>query len=418
MKIAIIGSGISGLATSYLLNKKHNITLFEKNDYIGGHARTVDINDNGRIIPVDTGFIVFNKLNYPLLTSLFKYFDIKVIKSAMSFGVSINHGEIEYGTDTVFSLFSQKKNLASLSFWKMIYDIFRFNSNVKITVSQNPSINLGQLLEVLKLSGWFKKYYLLPMGGSIWSTSVEEILNFPAITFINFFENHGLLTISNQPQWYSVEGGSREYVKKLSQSFAGQIKLNSEIEKVARGQSCIEIHHKNKIVDKFDHVIFATHSDTSLNLLDAPTQLERDILGNIKYQKNLMVLHSDINFMPKKKSAWASWVYLSNSNNTLEKKVSLSYWMNNLQGLSTSTPIIVTLNPATKPDKHLTYDTYEFEHPLFNQKAIDAQKNITKIQGQGGVWYCGAWQRYGFHEDGLLSAVNIAKEFDIGLPWQ
>ena len=417
MKIAVIGSGISGLAISYLLNKKHNITLFEKNDYIGGHARTVDIDNNGTIIPVDTGFIVFNKLNYPLLTSLFKYLDIKVIKSAMSFGVSINQGKIEYGTNTISSLFSQKKNLISLSFWKMIYDIFRFNSKAKITVEQNASINLKQLLEVLKLSGWFKKYYLLPMGGSIWSTSVEEMLNFPAITFINFFENHGLLSISNQPQWYTVQGGSKEYIKKFSQSFVEQIKLNSEIEKVVRGNNCIEIHHKNKIVDKFDHVIFATHSDISLKLLESPTKLEQDILGSINYQKNLMVLHSDINFMPKKKSAWSSWVYLSNSNKS-EQQISLSYWMNNLQSLNTSTPIIVTLNPATEPNKNLIYDVYEFEHPVFNQKAIDAQKNIFKIQGESRVWYCGAWQRYGFHEDGLLSAVNLSKKFEVDIPWQ
>jgi predicted NAD/FAD-binding protein len=417
MKIAVIGSGISGLAISYLLNKKHNITLFEKNDYVGGHARTVEINDNGKIISVDTGFIVFNKRNYPLLTSLFKYLDIKVIKSAMSFGVSIDQGEIEYGTSTISSFFSQKKNLISFSFWKMIYDIFRFNSKAKITVEQNASINMEQLLEILKLSSWFKKYYLLPMGGSIWSTSVKEMLNFPAITFINFFENHGLLSISNQPQWYTVEGGSKEYVKKFSQSFTEQIKQNAQIEKVVRRDNCIEIYHKNKIVDKFDHVIFATHSDTSLKLLESPTKLEQEILGNINYQKNLMVLHSDVNFMPRIKNAWSSWVYLSNSNNS-EKKVSLSYWMNNLQRLDTSTPIIVTLNPAIKPNERLIYDVYEFEHPVFNQKAIDAQKNIFKIQGENRIWYCGAWQRYGFHEDGLLSAVNLAKKFDIDIPWQ
>jgi len=417
MKIAVIGSGVSGLAISYLLNKKHNITLFEKNDYVGGHARTVEINDNGKMIAVDTGFIVFNKLNYPLLTSLFKYLDIKVIKSAMSFGVSIDQGAIEYGTNTISSFFSQKKNLISFSFWKMLYDIFRFNSKAKVTVEQNPSINLEQLLEILKLSSWFKKYYLLPMGGSIWSTSVEEMLNFPAITFINFFENHGLLSISNQPQWYTVEDGSKEYVKKFSQSFLEQIKLNAQIEKVVRGEDCIEIHHKNKIVDKFDHVILATHSDTSLKLLESPSKLEQDILGSINYQKNLMVLHSDVDFMPQRKNAWSSWVYLSNSNNS-EKQVSLSYWMNNLQRLDTSTPIIVTLNPATKPNKNLIYDVYEFEHPVFNQKAIDAQKNIFKIQGASRIWYCGAWQRYGFHEDGLLSAVNLAKKFDVDIPWQ
>jgi hypothetical protein len=417
MKIAVIGSGISGLAISYLLNKKHNITLFEKNDYVWGHARTVEINDNGKIISVDTGFIVFNKRNYPLLISLFKYLDIKVIKSAMSFGVSIDQGEIEYGTSTISSFFSQKKNLISFSFWKMIYDIFRFNSKAKITVEQNASINMEQLLEILKLSSWFKKYYLLPMGGSIWSTSVKEMLNFPAITFINFFENHGLLSISNQPQWYTVEGGSKEYVKKFSQSFTEQIKQNAQIEKVVRRDNCIEIYHKNKIVDKFDHVIFATHSDTSLKLLESPTKLEQEILGNINYQKNLMVLHSDVNFMPRIKNAWSSWVYLSNSNNS-EKKVSLSYWMNNLQRLDTSTPIIVTLNPAIKPNERLIYDVYEFEHPVFNQKAIDAQKNIFKIQGENRIWYCGAWQRYGFHEDGLLSAVNLAKKFDIDIPWQ
>jgi predicted NAD/FAD-binding protein len=417
MKIAVIGSGISGLAISYLLNKKHNITLFEKNDYIGGHSRTVEINDNGKMLAVDTGFIVFNKHNYPLLTSLFKYLDVKVIKSAMSFGVSIEQGEIEYGTNTISSFFGQKKNLASLSFWKMIYDIFRFNSKAKVTVEQNSSINLGQLLEILKLNSWFKEYYLLPMGGSIWSTSVKEMLNFPAITFINFFDNHGLLSISNQPQWYTVEGGSKEYVKKISQGFLEKIKLNARIEKIVRGENCIEIHHKNKIVDKFDHVILATHSDTSLKLLESPSKLEQDILGSINYQKNLMVLHSDINFMPRRKKAWSSWVYLSNSHNS-EKQVSLSYWMNNLQSLNTTTPIIVTLNPATQPNASLIYDVYEFEHPVFNQKAIDAQKSIFKIQGENNVWYCGAWQRHGFHEDGLLSAVNLAKQFDVNIPWQ
>jgi predicted NAD/FAD-binding protein len=417
MKIAVIGSGISVLAISYLLNKKHNITLFEKNDYIGGHSRTVEINDNGKMLAVDTGFIVFNKQNYPLLTSLFKHLDIKVIKSAMSFGVSIDQGEIEYGTNTISSFFGQKKNLASLSFWKMIYDIFRFNSKAKVTVEQNSSINLGQLLEILKLNSWFKEYYLLPMGGSIWSTSVKEMLNFPAITFINFFDNHGLLSISNQPQWYTVEGGSKEYVKKISQGFLEKIKLNARIEKIVRGENCIEIHHKNKIVDKFDHVILATHSDTSLKLLESPSKLEQDILGSINYQKNLMVLHSDINFMPRRKKAWSSWVYLSNSNNS-EKQVSLSYWMNNLQRLNTATPIIITLNPATQPNASLIYDVYKFEHPVFNQKAIDAQKNIFKIQGENKVWYCGAWQRHGFHEDGLLSAVNLAKKFDVNIPWQ
>jgi len=417
MKIAVIGSGISGLAISYLLNKKHNITLFEKNDYIGGHSRTVEINDNGKMLAVDTGFIVFNKHNYPLLTSLFKYLYVKVIKSAMSFGVSIEQGEIEYGTNTISSFFGQKKNLASLSFWKMIYDIFRFNSKAKVTVEQNSSINLGQLLEILKLNSWFKEYYLLPMGGSIWSTSVKEMLNFPAITFINFFDNHGLLSIANQPQWYTVEGGSKEYVKKISQGFLEKIKLNARIEKIVRGENCIEIHHKNKIVDKFDHVILATHSDTSLKLLESPSKLEQDILGSINYQKNLMVLHSDINFMPRRKKAWSSWVYLSNSHNS-EKQVSLSYWMNNLQSLNTTTPIIVTLNPATQPNASLIYDVYEFEHPVFNQKAIDAQKSIFKIQGENNVWYCGAWQRHGFHEDGLLSAVNLAKQFDVNIPWQ
>jgi len=299
----------------------------------------------------------------------------------------------------------------------MIYDIFRFNSKAKVTVEQNSSINLGQLLEILKLNSWFKEYYLLPMGGSIWSTSVKEMLNFPAITFINFFDNHGLLSIANQPQWYTVEGGSKEYVKKISQGFLEKIKLNARIEKIVRGENCIEIHHKNKIVDKFDHVILATHSDTSLKLLESPSKLEQDILGSINYQKNLMVLHSDINFMPRRKKAWSSWVYLSNSHNS-EKQVSLSYWMNNLQSLNTTTPIIVTLNPATQPNASLIYDVYEFEHPVFNQKAIDAQKSIFKIQGENNVWYCGAWQRHGFHEDGLLSAVNLAKQFDVNIPWQ
>jgi len=424
--IAIIGSGISGLGAAYLLHPHHNITLYEKNDYIGGHSRTVDIKLPEGTVPVDTGFIVFNKRNYPLLTGLFQHLGVKVEKSDMSFGISIKNGLkngwLEYGTRQTKNIFAQKSNLLNPKFLRMVWDILKFNRRAHHYLNAPPSLTLGQCLKEMKLGEWFKNYYLLAMGGAIWSTPLSAMLDFPASTFIRFFNNHGLLTVNDHPQWYTVKNGSREYVKRITENFQGSVLLGCGASKVIRGEDKITIIDTKGNKADYDEVIFACHSNQVLNILENPTTAEKEILSCVRYQPNRMILHRDTSFMPKRKGAWASWVYLSEDkqadackNN--QEGVSLSYWMNNLQPLKTKANIIVTLNPAREPNAELIHDEHWFDHPIFDEKAIGAQEKIDSIQGTDRVWFCGAYQRYGFHEDGLLSAVNVVKKMGIHAPW-
>ena len=416
MKIAIIGSGISGLGAAYLLNKDHDITLYEKNCYIGGHARTINIDIGGKNVPVDTGFIVFNKRNYPNLTGLFNHLDVDINKSDMSFGISINNGYLEYGTRRIFDLFAQKSNLIRFSFWNMLKDILKFNKYAANYIDSD--LTLGEVIKELKLSNWFKDYYLLAMGASIWSTPSSGMLDFPASSFIRFFDNHGLLTVNDQPQWYTVKGGSKEYVSKIIEPFKTNIKLNTSICKVIRNDDGVEIIEEEGNSVIYDQIIIATHSDQAISMIENPTKEEKEIIGSIKYQPNEMILHSDISFMQKRKNAWSSWVYLSEEMEDNSNNVSLSYWMNNLQNIDTNKDIIITLNPKRKPDIDKIYDTYVFHHPVFDINAIKAQKRLNEIQGKNNIWFAGAWQRYGFHEDGLLSAVNIAEKMGVNIPWK
>lgn len=416
MKIAIIGTGISGLGSAYLLHKTHDITLYEKNDYIGGHSRTVDINVDGKNIPVDTGFIVFNYRNYPNLTGLFEHLNVPVEKSDMSFGVSIDNGWLEYGTRRPLDIFAQKRNILRPKFWRMLSDILKFNNNAKKYLESN--LTLGECLEELKLGRWFRDYYLLAMGASIWSTPTQGMLDFPARSFIRFFDNHGLLTVNDQPQWYTVKGGSKEYIKLLTRPFKDKIKLACGAQLVKRKKNYIEITDINGNHEKYDEAIFACHSNQVLEILQSPTDNERKIIGAVAYQPNEMILHSDISFMQKRKGAWSSWVYLSEEKEDKNTSVCLSYWMNNLQPLETDKPIIVTLNPGREPDPETIYDRHIFHHPVFDEKAADAQTKLDEIQGVDRIWFTGAWQRYGFHEDGLLSAVNIAEKMGATIPWK
>ncbi len=415
MKIAIIGSGISGLGIAYLSYQHHDITLYEKNDYIGGHSRTVDINVQDKIIPVDTGFIVFNERNYPHLTGLFKHLGVAIEKSDMSFGVSIDNGWLEYGTRKPLDMFAQKKNLLKPQFWKMLIDILRFNANARDYLDSD--LTLGACLQELNLGEWFKNYYLLAMGASIWSMPTEQMLDFPVRSFVRFFDNHNLLSLGNHHQWYTVKGGSKEYVALLTASFKDKIKLNCGVTHVVRDKNYVKITDTQGNTEHYDAVIFACHSNQILTMLDNPTDDEQDIISAIQYQPNDMILHSDISFMQKQKKAWSSWVYLSETQNDNSNAISLSYWMNNLQPLDTDIPIIVTLNPAVQPDASKVYDKYTFHHPVFDTKAVMAQERLDTIQGVDRIWYTGAWQRYGFHEDGLLSAVNVALKMGIKIPW-
>lgn len=415
--IGIIGTGISGLGIAYLLHPHHNIKVYEHNHYIGGHSRTLDIHTPQGQIPVDTGFIVFNKPNYPLLSALFEHLKVPIEKSDMSFGASINKGWLEYGTMNLKNIFVQKSNLLNLKFLGMIRDIMKFNKNARSYLECDSSITLKDCLQELQLGQWFQKYYLLAMGGAIWSTPIESMLEFPAKTFIRFFQNHGLLSINDHPQWYTVKNGSREYVKLLTEKFSDNIFLSRGVTKVVRNQDKVTVYDDKGGSANYDDIIFACHPDDALACIDSPSKNEFSILSHFKYYPNKVVVHSDISFMPKRKGAWASWVYLSDNQDDHSPHISLSYWMNNLQPLQTKIPIIATLNPTREPLKDLVYDEYCFEHPAFDVPAIKAQGRMDEIQGNDRLWFCGAYQRYGFHEDGLWSAVRVADKMGIKPSW-
>lgn len=417
MKIAIIGSGISGLSAAYFLNKKHDITIYEKNSYIGGHARTLEIDYEGTKIAVDTGFIVFNYRNYFHLTNLFKELNVEVEKSDMSFGISINKGEIEWSAQSLISLFGQPSNLFNPKFYRMLFDMRKFFKNAALILNEDKKIPLGEFLEELKIGEEFKEWFLLPMGAAIWSCPLATMMQFPAKSFVRFFENHGLLTITDQPQWFTVKGGSKNYVKKISENFSNKILTNCAATKIKRLDDKIEIIDSQGNKKTYDKIIFACHGDEALSMLEDASNEEKEILSAFKYQENVAYLHRDQSLMPKRKRCWASWIYLK-ENDDIKNNLAVSYWMNNLQNIDKKKPLFITLNPPYAPSSDLVFDRHIFYHPIFTQEAIDAQEKITQIQGQNNTYFCGAHLRYGFHEDGILSAVNIAKKLEVKIPWE
>jgi uncharacterized protein len=413
MKIAIIGSGISGLGAAFLLDKQHDVTVYEKNDYVGGHSRTLDVNGT----PVDTGFIVFNHRNYPNLVGLFNQLGVVTEKSDMSFAASINNGWLEYGTKDTPSIFAQKRNMLRPTFWRMLLDVFRFNKLAVDYMNAPLSFTLGECLDRLKMGEWFRRYFLLAMGGAIWSCPIEQMLKFPARTFIRFFYNHGLLTINDQPQWFTVTGGSKEYVKKLIASLKNPVRVNTPVHRVEKLTQGILVKTANGEQQIYDHVIFASHADQTLNVLSQPTVKQQEILGKVRYQPNNVVLHGDECFMPRNKKCWASWAYMCDGREDKNASIALTYWMNNLQNLK-GAPLFVTLNPSRMPAADKIYNQHVFEHPVFDQGAIEAQEQLADIQGKNNMWFCGAWTRYGFHEDGLTSGVVVAEALGAHIPWK
>lgn len=434
MKIAVIGSGISGLSAAYMLCREHDVTLFEKNDYLGGHTRTVTARPAPGIeIPVDTGFIVFNYRNYPLLAQLFAELDVPVHKSDMSFGLTAGDGWLEYGTPKPWNVFAQKRNLARPAFWNLIGDVRKFFRDAPSYLEgganhtpENGGPTLGECLDDMQMGDWFRRYFLLPMGSAIWSCPVDTMLDFPAAGFLRFFHNHGLLSATGQPQWYTVTGGAREYVHRLMSGFGGKI-VHQGAARVERTEHAygtgIFVTAGNGARYAFERVVLACHADQALALIEAPTDAEREILSSFRFQKNRTVLHGDVSFMPKRRAAWSSWTYLidgdgSGVGGAADQNVTMSYWMNRLQSLDARYPLIETLNPVRPPDPALVYDEFEFDHPIFDAAAIAAQSRIMDIQGVHNTWYCGAWQRNGFHEDGLWSAVRVAAALDASPDWK
>ena len=418
MKIAIIGSGISGLSSALLLSQKHNITLFESNNRFGGHANTVEIMHKENVIPVDTGFIVYNKLNYPNLVSFFDFLKVETIDSDMSFAVSARDGQLEY-SGSMKGIFAQKKNFFNLKFYRMLKDIIIFFIfGYKYAFQFKESESLGEYVKRCNFSKEFINDHLIPMSSAIWSCPEKEILNFPAKTLLTFFKNHQLINFIFRPKWRTVKGGSKQYVNKVIEKLSSDAKnrliLNSKIKSVYCKNDKIEINFKES-TEIFDKVIMATHPDQTIKLIKNLDEQSTDILRKFKYQKNIVYLHSDSSLMPKNKKTWSSWNYISSKS---EEKSSLTYWMNLLQKINNSLNVFVSLNPYKTPIKSLTYKKIIYEHPIFNTQTNEAQKKMTEIQGKNNIFYAGAWLRYGFHEDGIMSAVNISSLLNIKIPWK
>ncbi|MGZ0188082.1 MAG: NAD(P)/FAD-dependent oxidoreductase [Alphaproteobacteria bacterium] len=416
-RAAIIGAGISGLGAAYALSKTHAVTIFEAEPRLGGHARTLEAGRK-RTVPIDTGFIVFNYRNYPLLTGLFTELETPVKKSDMAFAASIDGGRIEYGLHSTPAIFAQKSNLVRPGFWRMLADIPRFNRGVKALANQ-PGLTLGDALDRLNMGQWHRQYFLLPLSGAVWSASPEQMLDFPLATFIQFFKNHGLLTINDQPQWHTVDGGSRVYVAQLAAAIlanGGEIRTSAPIENVRRNDGSVTVKSAGQDAESFDDVVFACHSDQALALLGDPDQDEQRILGAMRYSPNTVILHDDPSVMPKRRVCWASWNYQGKAN-MADPAMTVTYWMNRLQGIPEDVPLFVTLNPSTPIQDKYVFDETVLNHPVFDQPAIDAQAALPGIQGKRNTWFCGAYTRYGFHEDGLLSAVTVARAMGASPAW-
>ncbi|WP_069301018.1 NAD(P)/FAD-dependent oxidoreductase [Neptunicoccus sediminis] len=417
VNIAVIGAGVSGMGAAHLLSKSHNVTLLETETRLGGHARTVTAGKNGDQ-PVDTGFIVFNYANYPRLTGLFDALDVPVIKSDMSFGVSADDGRIEYALNDLAALFAQKRNIVNPLFLGMLVDILRFNAKA-VDMAADPDLTLGELMRRLRMGEWFQKYYLLPFSGAIWSTPLEQMLSFPAQALTRFFQNHNLLNIYGQHQWYTVEGGSVEYVRRLELAMRRQgceIRTGAKVVGVRRNPTGVEIRLEGGAWEKFDRVVFACHSDQALAMLSDPTPEERATLGVIGYQLNRAVLHADPSIMPKRKSCWASWTYTTAQQNASDP-VGITYWMNRLQSIPQDDLLLSSLNPTSTIRDELIYEETSFMHPVFDRAALNAQNRIKSLQGLNNTWFCGAYLRNGFHEDGYSSAVDVADHMKLIPQW-
>ncbi|KAB2543450.1 amine oxidase [Salipiger aestuarii] len=408
IRTAVIGSGISGLASAWLLAPHQDVTVFEAASMPGGHARTRQVDG----VAVDTGFIVCNRRTYPLFIPLLEHLGVDLAPSDMSFAASFDDGALEYGTTGPLDMFAQKRRLLDLSHWRMIRDTLRFFRQATSQVRDGESI--GDMLSRLGLGADFRDRFLMPISGAIWSMPTRDMLDFPATAFVRFFENHGLLTVDDQPEWMTVRGGSARYVAALLDATRAEVKLNSPVLAVKRGLDGIVVT-SGAGDDCFDRVVLATHAPQALALLRDADAEESGILSAFRAEPNRMVLHSDVSFLPRTRSIWSSWNYVTRHDQMLkEAPISLSYWMNRLQPLGTDRPLIVTLNPEHEPDQ--IHDEATLHHPQFDAAAVRAQSRLGSIQGRGGVYFAGAWTRYGFHEDGVLSALRVAQAMGIDWP--
>ncbi len=414
-KLAVIGAGIAGLSAAWLLREAFDVTLYEAEHRAGGHADTQVLNLDGETVPVDTGFIVLNDVNYPNLLGFFEHLGVATHASNMSFGVSKNDARFEYAGGELRQLFAQPKNIFAPRFLAMVRDIVRFNRTAPALLATGSTVSLGDYLAERRYSAGFVEDYILPMGAAIWSASVEGMRAFPAKSFIRFFVNHGLLKLTGRPQWRTVTGGSRIYVRRVLRDLA-DVRLGDAVTRIARTADGVVVRTAAG-EERFDQVVCCAHADATLAMIEAPTADEARVLGAIKFQDNEAVLHQDVRLMPVRKLAWSSWNYLSRGADAAQA-VCLTYWMNLLQGMKTRLPLLVSLNPniAIDPARVLLRKIYR--HPQFDAAAMAAQAALPDIQGRDRIWFAGAWTGWGFHEDGIASSLRVANALGVRAPWQ
>ena len=412
MKIAIVGSGISGLTCAYLLNREHDITVFEKNDYVGGHTHTHEIEYDGEELSVDSGFIVYNEWTYPNFIKLLDQLGVERQLTRMGFSVKSEKNNLEYAGHSLNGLFAQRSNFFRLSFMRILFSMRRFNAEARDDLGiLDPQITLGQYLTSNNYPREFIQHYIIPIGAAIWSTVPKQMMDVPAVFFIRFFENHGLLQLVNRPNWWVISGGSKKYVEKMIYDFKNKIRLSTPVKNVKRGVDNITVKFGSSVLEKenFDSIIFACHSNQSLAMLDSPSKQEEEVLSAIKYQRNDALLHFDDSILPKRKNAWSSWNYLLDEDPN--RAVALTYNMNILQSLKSDRTFCVSLNSGDLIDQSKVIKHLNYEHPLFTLSSINAQGRKHEISGKNNTYYCGAYWRNGFHEDGVISALDVCKDF-------
>lgn len=417
-RIAVVGGGIAGLASAWLLARTDRVTLFEAGGYVGGHTNTIDVEVDGRLHPVDTGFLVFNRQTYPNLCALFEWIGVAAVESEMSFGVSLADPDIEWAGSDLGTVFAQRSNLVRPAFLAMLRDIGRFNRSTTQMAAEGemPNVSLGDYLVANRYGAAFRDWYLLPMAAAIWSCPTRTMLDYPLATFVRFCHNHGLLHIFDRPQWLTVKGGGRSYVRRIVSELE-DVRVATPVIDVTRHDQGVWIRTRDG-GEWFDEVVFACHSDQALALLGAgATREERHILSAVRYQDNVAVVHTDTALLPRRQKVWSAWNYLGGRGAPDDRPVSVSYLINRLQPLPFETPVVVSLNPFVEPEQGKLIRRIEYAHPVFDQAAIAAQAALPRIQGSNRSWFCGAWTGYGFHEDGLKSAIAVARGLGVEVPW-
>lgn len=421
MKIAVVGSGISGLGAALALTGTADVQVFERETRLGGHANTVDVTFGDAVQPVDTGFIVYNRRNYPNLTALFEHLGVETQWSDMSFGFSLGNGACEYACDNVDKIFAQRWRVFDPRFLRVVREILRFNriGPKDLAAGTLDGLSLAEWLDMRRFSGWFRQRFLLPMGGAIWSTSAREMLAFPALNFVNFFCNHDLMTgLDPAQRWRTVTGGSREYVHLLHARLGPRVQLGRAVVEVDTASGQPVLRFADGGVEAFDQVILACHAPDARRLLANPDRQQDALLSVFRTSRNRAILHSDPALMPRRRRVWSSWNFLTDGTDEgAGRPAQVSYWMNRLQGIAPHRPLFISLNPERAPDPALVHEEFDYAHPFFDTRAFATQRDMDLIQGRHGVWFAGAWLGYGFHEDGLRSGLRVAAALGARPSW-